>query len=243
MPLNRVTITGADDTTSIIDILRITERFPFVEWGILVGTDVGVRFPSKEWITTLCEARSRADVEVSLSLHCCGNPLRSICNGHSPFESHLDWCFHAFDRVQLNFHGDQWGDNSEQIMKSFCDVGVSGWDPEIICQADGVNEHQIKECVKRFAYSYLFDRSHGAGLSPDEWPQARTDAACGWAGGLGPHNLAAELPRIRAKAWPLMDYWVDMETHIRTGRVLDFAKVEQCLLISRRFILDEQSGA
>jgi hypothetical protein len=45
--LERVTITGADDSTSIDEMLALSRRFPFVEWGILVSKrhEGSYRFP------------------------------------------------------------------------------------------------------------------------------------------------------------------------------------------------------
>ena len=104
MNLRRVTITGADDETSILEIHEIQKRFPFVEWGILISTDENrgaPRFPERKWIHHL--VLSDTDRTLQLSLHLCGEPVRSVCKG--------DWSFawsygnlEAFDRVQLNFH-------------------------------------------------------------------------------------------------------------------------------------------
>lgn len=50
--LERVTITGADDSTDISQLVELSQEFPFVEWGILVSrrSEGGPRFPSREWI-------------------------------------------------------------------------------------------------------------------------------------------------------------------------------------------------
>ena len=57
MNLTKVTITGADDSVRVEDLLEINERFPFVEFGILVSKRTGgqavPRFPSAEWMKGL----------------------------------------------------------------------------------------------------------------------------------------------------------------------------------------------
>ncbi|MHB1675039.1 MAG: hypothetical protein ACYCSP_12405 [Acidobacteriaceae bacterium] len=37
MKLETVTITGADDSTDIVELAELSEEFPFVEWGILIS--------------------------------------------------------------------------------------------------------------------------------------------------------------------------------------------------------------
>lgn len=59
--LDRVTITGADDSVDVSELSRLTDEFPFVEWGILFsqskqGTK---RYPSWEWIESLVEEKRR----------------------------------------------------------------------------------------------------------------------------------------------------------------------------------------
>lgn len=70
--LRMVTITGADDATSIQEMRQITDEFPFVEWGILIGSHDGQRFPSMKWVQALVEERGRAGARMNLSLHVCG---------------------------------------------------------------------------------------------------------------------------------------------------------------------------
>lgn len=60
MILQGVTITGADDHTYIEELMNLSAKFPFVEWGILmspkrVGTN---RFPSGHWMKLFARAVS-----------------------------------------------------------------------------------------------------------------------------------------------------------------------------------------
>ncbi len=232
--LRLVTITGADDATSIQEMREITNEFPFIEWGILISSHYGQRCPSMKWVQALVEERGRPGAKMNLSLHVCGMHLRKLTVGETPFALALDWAYCGFDRIQLNFHAVPQGDVGEQILSGICKASAE-WDPEVIFQADGVNEALIRPTARRFRCSYLFDRSHGAGVVPSEWPEFDKAFPCGWAGGLGPDNLASELVRIQEKACPLTDYWVDMETKVRTGANLDLAKVRKCLQICREF--------
>lgn len=233
--LEMVTITGADDQTNIADLVRLSEEFPFVEWGILIGSHEGKpRFPSCEWIRELTEARLRQISGLNLSLHICGRELRNIASGRLTLEDRLDYRVGAFSRCQLNWHGERQGILAgENVLRAFGNQGF--WEPTIIFQLDAVNDALCEPAQRRFRCAGLFDRSHGAGVLPGEWPQARTDMQCGWAGGLGPHNLADELPKIHSKAWPVASYWIDMETQVRTDERLDIQKVEAALKIAAEF--------
>lgn len=245
MPLNRVTITGADDKTDTDTLLKLSAVYPFVEWGILVGSHYGERFPSLEWVKSLVDAKVNSDIKVQLSLHVCGSHLKNIANGHSFLYETLGNELFAFQRVQLNWHGEKQKPNcSENILHSFCklDRGGFGWDPVLIFQLDGVNDDLYEAAGRRFAVCGLFDRSHGAGVLHGEWPKASTEIPCGWAGGLGPGNLESELPRIDAQAWAVQNYWVDMETQVRTDELLDLPKVERCLQIANEFMNPGMSG-
>ncbi len=62
-------------------------------------------------------------------------------------------------------------------------------------------------------HAVLVDGSGGRGVSPDEWDRPETDIAVGFAGGLGPHNIATQLPKIMQVAKG--DWWIDMEGQIR----------------------------
>lgn len=240
MPLTCVTITGADDATDPALLHELWEEFPFVEWAILVGSNTGNRFPSVEWIHRLIAEREKSCNLMRLSLHVCGRFLREIAYGQSSLGDYLGPQLFAFQRVQLNWHGErQPRIVAEKILQAICglDRGGFGWDPQIIFQFDGVNNELWQPSGRRFACSGLFDRSHGAGVLPGEWPQASTDIPCGWAGGLGPQNLAEEIPKITAKAWAAQNFWIDMETWVRTddGSKLDLDRVRKCLEIAEPF--------
>jgi hypothetical protein len=65
-----------------------------------------------------------------------------------------------------------------------------------------------------------------------EWPKPLEDVLCGYAGGLGPDNIEAQLELI-SKAVGNREIWVDMETHVRSNddQRFDLDKVEKVLEI------------
>lgn len=248
--LTCVTITGADDSTDPEALVELWERFPFVEWGILIGTTFGDRMPSDEWIRKLVECREKTGNVMRLSLHVCGKWLRQIAAGRSQLQQSFGPTLYAFKRVQMNWHGVPMNISvAKNVVHAFSAMDMPRWDPTLIFQLDGTNDDLYKESVSSFRCAGLFDRSHGMGVKPGDWPACHRFIPSGWAGGLGPDNLEAEIPRIAAMANPALDYWIDMETHVRTEAdlprqdkrlsrsYLDLEKTRRCLQIASKFAI------
>lgn len=212
--LTMVTLTGADNTVDPANLAELSKEFPFVEWGILIGSGTGNRLPSRDWIRDLIECRHESDNKMNLSLHICGSHLRTIAAGGSSLMDYIGPGLCAFDRCQLNWHGQQQpAAVSENVLNAFC--RLAPWEPQIIFQLDGVNDDLWRGAARRFLVAGLFDASHGAGALPGEWPPAKHDFACGWAGGLGPDNVVVESGKIAACCHASMQHWIDMETKLR----------------------------
>lgn len=75
--------------------------------------------------------------------------------------------------------------------------------------------------------SWLFDRSGGEGVSATRYPAPAYPAnqqragEYGYAGGINPENVASVLERIPNYT---RDYWIDMESGVRTDDQFDLAK-------------------
>lgn len=238
--LEYVTFTGADETVAPSALAALSEKYPFIEWGILLGSTEGSpRFPSMEWVRELVAERAKGGNKMHLSLHVCGDPLRGLALGDQSLPTKLlGPALTAFDRCQLNWHGRKWSDNtSERILAAFCNFVY--WEPVIIFQLDGVNDHLSRGALRRFRCAGLFDQSHGAGILPNQWPQPLDYMQSGYAGGLGPDNLAEQLPRILEVAGE-PSIWIDMETKIRDDVLADtfnLKKVEACCEIAKHHVL------
>lgn len=227
MGLKRVTITGADDTTSIDWMLDITAEFPFVEWGILVSrNNTGTpRWPSEEWQVRAMQESHRMD----FSMHVCGSLVRKALMGGWFVESPIA---DVAKRVQINTHAEP-----HEASVKFLDLMARKAKYQFIIQLDAVNDHLLYAAHwKGINAVGLFDGSHGAGILPNSWPQAIPGINCGYAGGLGPGNLADQLPRISQMA--VGNWWVDMERNVRTldDCLLDTCKVRRSLEACQPFI-------
>lgn len=228
MKINKVTLTGADDSINPNDLLEISKKYPFVEWGILVSRNSqgNNRFPSLDWMNKLSEINNG---ELSLACHLCGSYVKEVLMGSDRFANELGNIWNQFQRVQINTHGQK-----HQFEKSAI-TDLKKLNKEIIFQFDGVNkpilDHALSEGVN---CSTLFDMSHGAGVLPKEWLVPVDGVRCGYAGGLSPENITEQIKLIESKVGDY-ELWIDMETQIRSNadQQFDLLKVvsvlESCL--------------
>lgn len=253
MNLDRVTITGPDDSIAVADLVPLSREFPFVEWGILVSgshlesmpSAAAARFPSINWISDL---RRLAESEsISLSLHVCGRWTRGLLLGNLYIPPLLTDT-PIFKRIQLNFHAENTPCDAAKLLAVLRSLGKR----QYIFQIDGANGNQHLESL--YAENDdgsvdavpLFDISGGAGILPTEWPKPiymSTDSDCcyhGYAGGLGPDNLEIQLPLIGEAAGNTR-IWIDMETRVRSAndRQFDLEKVRRCLEICAPHVMSK----
>ncbi len=225
--LKAITLTGADDTVQIRKLVNLSLEFPLVEWGILVSKSSGgfSRFPSRDWLEDfVSQVGPRSDV--NRALHLCGSWLRRLIAGDRSFINEIGrHVWDCFPRVQLNFHGED-----HKPCDEFYGILASFPEKEFIFQVDGNMGQAMLDAYFETEHGNavpLFDCSHGAGVLPNEWPDAYYLRAIpdadrdyyskhGYAGGLGPDNVKEQLPRIQASA-KNGDFWIDMETKLFTG--------------------------
>lgn len=225
MKLDRVTITGADDSIDPTDLIPLARDFPFVEWGILFSAArLGIpRYPSRAWLSALSKVAWQ--VPMKLSAHLCGQWVRDFVlkakftwkEEYKPYEM-------QFDRVQLNFHGEFHRRASgfetlllDEIPRAEGHGMKSRRGKQFIFQLDGQNDPTFHELEPWMQGSLvpLFDASGGRGQSPKEWPKAFPSVYCGYAGGLGPDILTTQLSLISQAAGDAR-VWIDMESGVRS---------------------------
>lgn len=275
MILDRVTMTGAADDTSIDELIALSKKYPFVEWGVLISKNnfSKPRYPTAHWISQFQAAlatESEKGHEMKAALHVCGSWVRNLLMGKVEIDTAY---FERFQRIQLNFHAEKCECNIGDFHKALYDIvdpNKEGTMPkQFIFQLDGAKgnvhlEDLYKSIVMRGLLVNavpLFDKSGGAGVLPKAWPSPAFSAAgqqtqaslfhatdarahdteymyYGYAGGLGPDNLAEQLPLIDAAAGKDTRIWIDMETKVRSraDRVFDLYKVEEALKICEPFI-------
>ena len=212
MHLDRVRITGADDSIVPEALLLLSQAYPWVEWGILVSATHNKgepRFPAAQWIAELQYLAKKHPMH--LSLHLCGKWARELLLG---LQKIPDGLLEGFSRVQLNFAGTLLARHTGKCCLALRTLGAR----QIIFQLDGMlgHVHLAAVCEQDAILQSvdavpLFDISGGTGLLPYAWPAPILRYAYhGYAGGLGPENLAGQLPLIAAAAGDAR-VWVDME--------------------------------
>jgi len=233
MHLKTCTITGADNNTNIDDLIRLSEKFPFVEWGILMyDRKCGVpRYPSYGWIDNLLKITERYDM--NLALHLCGDYVDQFVKMDKGFCKYIN--NQPFKRVQLNF--------SYPVSKfKFIDLykavhGALSIQKTIITQHNSENKY-IYSILENFQnYAVLFDTSGGNGILPNEWPEPFSKKMCGYAGGIAPDNVEKVLETINSLVGESQPIWIDLESGVRTNDVFDIVKVENVLSIAGKYVM------
>ena len=233
--IERVTITGADNSVNPKELLGLTLLYPFEEWGILLPFSQyeGIRrFPNKQWLTYLLQLRQESsDTEnIRLSAHICPPYSMDIIQYGNMDEifKELDLDISHFGRIQLNVHG--------LPVPSYCSAFID-WcktvPQEVILQADGINDW-ITRGVPNI--SVLYDTSSGAGEFSNEWANhSQAEKPFGYAGGLNLDTLPIALIEW-LKEDTSKSFWIDLETGVRQGGLFDTSKAQAVLDYTRPFI-------
>jgi hypothetical protein len=222
-----ITFTGIDARTDPTRVMDLSARYP-VEWGILFSpTNQGQvpRYPALRDISKFLEVCVYMP-EIQFSAHLCGGYSRQVMAGESLGREMIGFLWGNFDRTQINV-----ADGETHVDER--DIRV----PHAAAFADeiGAEEGAIIQCRGAFpndpGVAWLYDKSGGAGRAPDSWDAGagRSHAFCGYAGGIGPHNVVSVLEAIEPHHPKGKGFWIDMEGQIRTQDWLDLDKCEAVL--------------
>lgn len=221
--LKGITITGADDAVDANELLALSERYPFVEWGVLFSaTRAGSpRYPTREWVEW-ATTNARMIPSHRLSAHLCGEIAASPLKGESTYLATLQGA--GFKRVQIN----GWKPSAMLVQAMRLAPKL-----EVILQARAVPVVE-EACVHALAIrgmgaeaSVLFDASAGHGIPIVDYPIGFGAVMVGYAGGITPESIGLTLKHLLQQDRP--SFWLDMETGVRTNDVFDLAKVRAVL--------------
>lgn len=194
-----VTFTGVDEWADLDRMRDMSRTWP-IEWGVLIGDKSGSgagkpRYPGIRRFHEIVQTPG-----LRLALHMCGWFASAVNEGRAP-----DLPYHRFARVQVNCtaEGMRYDLHTLQAFSHRIERPV-------IFQAGDFPDPLVLPMQDRSTLQTLFDRSGGRGVAPDSWPACHHDGLVGYAGGIGPGNVARVLDRIDAR-----NFWIDMETGIR----------------------------
>lgn len=235
MKINKVTITGADDSVDHNDLVALQLKYPFVEWGILfsekrAGKD---RYPTMSWI-------QRLSVDLKLSAHLCGGYSRSIFeDGDVSFLHNLH---SSFKRVQINYN---FGYNQNWSFRKMLAYASTYSIRQIVLQYNKSNNNSIyhlidEECNGSLPdnINLLYDSSGGRGNAFVALQPPFKGIYTGYSGGISPLNIK-EVCSVIYNSYDFAvdeEVWIDMESGVRTDNKFDLSKVEYVLEMASLFI-------
>ena len=228
--LEILTFTGVDSRTSMLDMHAIAQKYPKIEFGVLVGSLSGHSniFPSLNIVREFRDfgVMSSDDYKNDLhtAIHLCGVYSLEVMQAEGASEGVFEMC-RGFGRVQINLHGDEFNSNdidtNAAAIRRFADK-VS-CDSVILQHKSGWEDVPVVDHPK---VEYLYDRSGGAGRAAfHEWPDPPLEGRYGFAGGIGPDTIGEAMTFVHR--WPEYRLWMDMEGRVRKNRWFDLKAVER----------------
>jgi hypothetical protein len=232
MKIDRVTISGADDTVNVSELLRLQRKYPFVEWGVLVSKKrMGQkRYPTEQWIKSL-------PYELRLSMHFCGEIGRQFVNKPTPellFSPNGD----HWERTQLNFSFKEDTDYTDNLF-SIALAAAATPNKSIVLAYNKSSKKNLDSFIKSFPslpenVHFLYDSSGGRGTEIKSFSKPLINYT-GYAGGLNPENVFTICETLTNMEWE-DNVWIDMESGVRTNDVFDLSKAESVLKTCSTFI-------
>ena len=231
MKLKHITFTGVDERTSPYVLESIQQEFPYVEFGILMSRhwgENGNRYPSPSVIERFLGQG------LNLSAHLCGGIAKDAFAGNliSAIEaSEQTLLDDDFKRVQLNIAPYK----VLQIKRKLNNRGK-----EIIIQQKSPNREDMMSFMDFYRAnpqlkpSMLIDPSGGLGRDTG-LDIAEIKTKVGYAGGINAQNVDAKL-RTLMNLDTVGDFWIDMESGVRTDDWFDTDKVVEVLRICRKVL-------
>ena len=233
MKLKHITFTGIDAKTDIQELMQIQQEYPIAEFGVLTSyhwNENGNRYLNPAFMSNLYAGSGR----LKLALHICGRAAHDAAVGEwKKIEEHLHRTIGLFGRIQLNISGRT--DNPDYVHWAAYD------DQEVIIQQKDVEHLSLynktwlmNHHLKKF--SVLLDASGGQGIDTPI-RVLPTKEKVGYAGGFNPENAADKL-RYLLTHQDVHDFWIDMESGVRTDDWLDLDKVRKVLEQCHEVIYD-----
>jgi hypothetical protein len=250
---------GADDSVQPEHLALISQRYPWIEWGVLFRPDLEGqgRYASEAWVESLSRVNREHGNVMKLAAHLCAARCQQVLDGDASFARNLRRL--GFGRIQINataankvhVDAEKYDFYAKNILSCMTEVS----DLEFIFQLNDETRgiwNAILAATSSSSFpkncNVLFDASCGLGILASEYPAPLTAGSikipCGYAGGIGPHNITEVIAAV-GKAAGEEPVWVDMESSLRlsvtdkanpTPRdVFSLEKCFDCVLKARPF--------
>lgn len=214
-----VTFTGWDRHTDLDELGAFLEDCPqsTVEIAVLFSTsrsqDDEDRYPNVDKAKAILKVAKAAGQRTAV--HLCGRIARAFL-GYSDAIVKVGPLIQLAERVQVNVPEDFWASSPERYKPAHDLARLIG--RSVIVQSRSIDGWPDVEHLGPGAsrmVPFLFDRSAGTGAAPPDWPFPRAHILVGYAGGLGPDNVAGLCESIAGARIDGARWWLDMETGIR----------------------------
>ena len=229
--LQHITFTGIDGKTDIRTLRDLQLFYPIAEYGVLISNnwrENGNRFFNPSYLSALDMAK------LNLSAHFCGRIAReAICGNFGPAFLCMTEFAYMFNRCQMNISSA--ADNPDSFALG---AFFSPFFREFIIQQKSADNCSLfLNSTRSEKVSVLLDGSGGMGIDTpiNVLPNAGKNFKVGYAGGFNPDNVAEKLTYLYEQK-EVGDFWIDMESGVRTNDWFDLDKVHRVLEICQPII-------
>lgn len=221
MKLRYITCSDPREDIPIESILNFSEKYPISEIGVQAHVGPMSEKESRNvWFNKLIEYAKNLENAPNIALHvnylwcdymCLGSVPNELSGWISARNTHTGKP--VVKRIQLNIGDRTFSFNSSKLAKLIKQYS----DQEFILPWNPNTAQQIQELKKTHTnFSLLFDGSYGTGIEPDEWQKPVYKCVPnGYAGGLGPDNVAQHLNKISKILPKNYATWIDAEGKLR----------------------------
>lgn len=231
MNINKLTLTGIDNTTRGWQLSELQDTFPFVEFGVLYSkTNAGSgKYPHLSHIEK--EFTPSAKPILNLSAHFCGWYSREVIENHN--YGLIQRLHPSFDRVQINYNFSN-NDGAKKVQDNL--VKLLAWmesykDRTIILQYNRANKEMLDQVLGfklPMTLNLLWDDSGGYGKEIAELNTPFKNIYTGYAGGLNMGNIQRVCKQL-IDMKDMSSIWVDLESGLRTNEAFDVDKAYNIL--------------
>jgi hypothetical protein len=202
-----IAFTGVDDPQLLGAMQVLSARYP-IEWGILVDD---AQTEKRLFPDAAKRAAMLSGAGLRWAAHVCGEQARLIANDPDAATVNVT----RFQRVQVNHSFS--GSSDTQIECAIRFGRTHGVRTMLQCSSDFPADARL---------DWLFDTSFGTGVATTHWPTLPSGGPfCGYSGGIQPDNAGAAVAAI-GRSVDGGQYWIDMESGVRTDDRFDLTKCE-----------------